>query len=84
MYKIRDDVDLKILEEFGFEYDNSEDNESPCYVKYLPDNKHAIFIFEDGSIHKGKFVIIYGFKEIELDTACIQDLIQADLVEGVK
>lgn len=80
MYKIRDDVDLKILEEFGFEYDNSEDNESPCYVKYLPDNKQALFVLENREIYQGEFVIIYGFKSVPILESNISDLQEAGLL----
>jgi hypothetical protein len=78
MLKIRDDVDLKELEKFEFEYE--EDGEK-YYCKYLPDNQHKLFIYEDDrKIRQGDFVLIFGYNEVELDERWIQDLIKADLV----
>ncbi len=78
MLKIRDDVDLKELEKFGFEYE--EDGEK-YWCKYLPDNQHKLFIYEnDRKIRQGDFVLIFGYNEVELDERWIQDLIKADLV----
>ena len=80
MLKIRDDVDLKELEKFGFEYE--EDGEKKYYCKYLPDNQHKLFIYEDDrKIRQGDFVLIFGYNEVELDESWIQDLIKADLVK---
>ena len=45
MLKIRDDVDLKELEKFGFEYEEEDGEKYWC--KYLPDNQHKLFIYED-------------------------------------
>lgn len=80
MLKIRDDVDLKELEKFEFEYEE-EDGEK-YYCKYLPDNQHKLFIYEDDrKIRQGDFVLIFGYNEVELDERWIQDLIKADLVK---
>lgn len=80
MLKIRDDVDLKELEKFEFEYEE-EDGEK-YYCKYLPDNQHKLFIYEDDrKIRQGDFVLIFGYNEVELDESWIQDLIKADLVK---
>jgi hypothetical protein len=76
--KIRDDFDLKELENFGFEYE--EDGEK-YWCKYLPDNQHKLFIYEDDrEIKQGRFTLIYGYCEVELEEKWIQDLIKADLV----
>ena len=40
MLKIKDDVDLKELEKFGFEYEEDEDEYYWC--KYLSDNEHIV------------------------------------------
>lgn len=80
MWKIRDDVDLKELEKFGFEYEEEDGEKYWC--KYLPDNQHKLFIYEDDrKIRQGDFVLIFGYNEVELDERWIQDLIKADLVE---
>ena len=79
MLKIRDDVDLKELEKFGFEYEEEDGEKYLC--KYLPDNQHKLFIYEDDrKIRQGDFVLIFGYNEVELDERWIQDLIKADLV----
>jgi len=83
MLKIKDDVDLKELEKFGFEFETDEDEEYWC--KYLSDYEHKLFIYEDDrKILQGKFQLIYGFKLVELQEKNIQDLIQAGLVENVE
>ena len=79
MSKIRDDVDLKELEKFGFKYEE-EDGEK-YWAKYLSDNQHKLFIYEDNRIIKqGKFVLIFGYDEVDLEEKWIQDLIKANLV----
>lgn len=79
MLKIRDDVDLKELEKFEFEYEE-EDGEK-YYCKYLPDNQHKLFIYEDDrKIRQGDFVLIFGYNEVELDERWIQDLVKEGLV----
>lgn len=79
MLKIRDDVDLKELENFGFEYE--EEDEEKYWCKYLPDNQHKLFIYEDErEIRQGKFTLLFGYDEVEVEDKWIQDLIQANLV----
>lgn len=85
MLKIKDNVDLKELEKFGFEEDRFGD-----YVKKLPVKEHFkfktsyanIMIDRTEKIGRIGFVIdnIYCL-DIELDT--LYDLIQAGLVEKV-
>ena len=83
MLKIKDGVDLKELEKFGFEYETDEDEEYWC--KYLSDNEHKLFIYEDDrKILQGKFQLIYGFAMVDLDEKWIQDIIQAGLVKKVE
>ena len=79
MLKIRDDVDLKELEKFGFEYEEEDGEKSWC--KYLSDNQHKLFIYEDNrEIKQGKFVLIFGYEEVKLEEKWIQDLIKEGLV----
>lgn len=83
MLKIKDEIPLKELEKFGFEYETDEDEEYWC--KYLSDNEHKLFIYEDDrKILQGKFQLIYGFAMVDLDEKWIQDIIQAGLVEKVE
>ena len=83
MLKIKDNVDLKELEKFGFEYEEDEDEYYWC--KYLSDNEHKLFIYEDDrEIIQGRFQLIFGFGRVELDKKWIDDLIKADLVEVVE
>lgn len=79
MYKIRTDIDLKELEKFGFEYEEEEGEKYWC--KYLSDNQHKLFIYEDDrEIKQGKFVLIFGYEEVKLEEKWIQDLIKEGLV----
>lgn len=79
MPKIRADIDLKQLEKFGFEYE--EEDEEKYWCKYLPDNQHKLFIYEDDrEIKQGRFTLIFGYDEVELEEKWIQDLIKANLV----
>lgn len=79
MLKIRDDVDLKELERFGFEYEEEDGEKYWC--KYLSDNQHKLFIYKDDrKIRQGKFVLIFGYEEVKLEEKWIQDLIKANLV----
>lgn len=72
MLKIRDDVDLKELEKFGFELNGNE-----WYLKQLEDID--IFI---KPISKVIIIACYEERDVEeIDT--IYDLIQAGLVEKV-
>ena len=79
MLKIKDNVDLKELEKYGFEH------HTMIYVKEIKRNSEflkeekVIYVEEEDreiSIHKGLFNV-----DEELDT--IYDLIKADLVEKV-
>lgn len=79
MLKIRDDVDLKELEKFEFE--REEDDGEKYWCKYLSDNQHKLFIYEnDREIKQGRFTLIFGYDEVELEEKWIQDLIKANLV----
>lgn len=79
MYKIRADIDLKELEKFGFEYEEEDGEKYWC--KYLSDNQHKLFIYEDNrKIKQGKFVLIFGYEEVKSEEKWIQDLIKEGLV----
>lgn len=79
MLKIRDDVDLKELEKFEFEYEEEDGEKYWC--KYLPDNQHKLFIYEDDrKIRQGDFVLIFGYEEVKLEEKWIQDLVKEGLV----
>jgi hypothetical protein len=79
MLKIKDDVDLKELEKFGFEYEEEDGEKYWC--KYLPDNQHKLFIYEDDrKIRQGDFVLIFGYEEVKLEEKWIQDLVKEGLV----
>lgn len=79
MYKIRADIDLKELEKFGFEYEEEDGDKYWC--KYLPDNQHKLFIYEDDrKIRQGDFVLIFGYEEVKLEEKWIQDLVKEGLV----
>lgn len=79
MSKIRDDIDLKELEKFGFEYE--EDDGEIYWCKYLSDNEHKLFIYEDDrEIKQGRFTLLFGYDEVKLEDKWIQDLIESGLV----
>ncbi len=81
--KIREDIDLKELEKFGFEYWDKEDAKV-AYFRFMPminrSIKILIEIYKDRTID---FQLPIGC-QIEKNKICIndyvQDLIQADLV----
>lgn len=75
MIKIKDDVDLKILEEFGFEYDKNDE-------RYFRKYDNGQLIIDENAIYDAyidsKSVLFDTFKE-----DLVEDLIKADLVEVV-
>lgn len=77
MLKIRDDVDLKELEKFGFK-EGLDDGCHEALIKDLGYNDY-IAIYEDGII----FVDVEDLMVSEEDFTPIKDLIQAGLVEKV-
>lgn len=83
MLKIKDNVDLKELEKFGFKYDE----EMKYYYKHCLGtfNKFLVSTIDDIDTCKGQ-IIFYNDSEFNatlyLDT--LYDLIKADLVEKVK
>ena len=82
MLKIKDDVDLKELEKFGFEYD--EDNDWYFYYGFTDTNdqseiRHYVYI-SNRIISTGFDVYVDPFQIHNK----IYDLIKADLVEKVE
>ena len=79
MLKIRDDVDLKELEKFGFELtDEGLNIEYYVYVKYIAPYISVRVNMENRRIYKDNDEFEVLLKEEEID-----DLIKADLVEKV-
>lgn len=91
MLKIKDNVDLKELEKFGFEYENEEERvgsfEEDDYDEYFyewyewynKDGKRNIKVQSD------KEIVLLNIQDYFNDEVldCIYDLIQAGLVEKV-
>ena len=75
MPKIKDDVDLKELEKFGFTYFNDKRS---CRYGCLDLQKNWLEIF----INNARVITMTSDKSI-LDLDVIYDLIKADLVEKV-
>ena len=82
MLKIKDDVDLKELEKFGFKHIDVCDDIWYTYYKKKIDNNTDIHIdYSDRKIETRS--VIYDYESYEwLDT--LYDLIKADLVEKVE
>lgn len=85
MYKIREDVDLNVLEKYGFEFDTS----SGFYERKM-DNKwwNIICVDKDREIFEmteeiGYWTTTFSDEEC-FDTKYIDDLIKADLVVKVE
>ena len=74
MLKIKDNVDVKELEKFGF---NCYSEEKQLYDKQLYDDIEEINIYKDKEI----CIALDGWETNRLDT--LYDLIKADLVEKV-
>ena len=83
MLKIKDDVDLKVLEKFGFKYDE----EMNCYYKRCQGtfNKFIVLIEDDIDSVYGQ-IVFYNDRAFNttlyLDT--LYELIQEGLVEKIK
>ena len=78
MLKIKDNVDLKELEKYGFKKVKKDETDFVSYVKYWQskyDNEYdCITIFDDRTLS-------FGIDGFEPDV--LYDLIKADLVEKV-
>ena len=76
MLKIRDEINLKELEKYGFEYQEEYvgENEEDLTKFYY---KSGLYIFVNGKKFDDD---AYGIRDIEV----IYDLIKADLVEKVE
>lgn len=82
MLKIKDNVDLKELEKYGFSKKVSE----KCYVYTFNDDKYDISLIIFGDTRK---IIIYGamyggYEDGKTVEPMLYDLIQAGLVEKVE
>ena len=77
MLKIKDDVDLKELEKYGFEKDTTG---TYCKDDRLADERVDIFVNNDRT-----FFIEWGWYTMynEEQERFLQDLIKADLVEKI-
>ena len=78
MLKIKDNVDLKELEKFGFEMIND------IYIKNIDDRKFFIKCFEDTRevlIENSEYKFGWRLENNQLDA--LYDLIKADLIEKV-
>lgn len=85
MIKIRDDVDLKELEKFGFKHENTKGIISERYC-YYDDCDQTIFVSVNDRIIAGEDISgSYCFGAI-VDNALdvIYDLFQADMIEKVE
>lgn len=84
MLKIKDSVDLKELEKFGFEY-VEEDDEAGKWHYWCPKNMTSMTIDVINELQPELVRIIddgtFGFCKDDLDI--IYDLINADIVEKV-
>jgi hypothetical protein len=85
MLKIKDNVDLKELEKFDFEY-REEDDEDSKWHYWCPKINSGISIDVVNELNPELVRIIddghFGFDKTDLDI--IYDLIKADLVEKVE
>jgi hypothetical protein len=92
MLKIKDNVDLKELEKFGFEYENEEE----CVGSFEDDDYEEYFYEwyewnnEDGKcnikVKSNNEIVLLNIDDYYNDDVldCIYDLIQAGLVEKVE
>lgn len=85
MLKIKDNIDLKVLEKYGFTID--KDTKMEYYFDFVPYNQNDNYNSSYVSINKyGKII---DAEEIQREHAnslidLIYDLIQADLIEKVE
>lgn len=81
MLKIKDDVDLKVLENFGFKYYHKQKNQYEHYALIENTSRfstklYAFIICEDRTIHKGTWTDVNDYSII------LFNLINAGLVEN--
>lgn len=83
MLKIKDSVDLKELEKFGFKYRGNY-NRGDCWER--EDNNPGDGIIIQGEWANYKISYLHPYKKIEYPPIqnYIQDLIKADMVEKVE
>lgn len=86
MLKIKDDVDLKELENFGFKHENTKGIILERYCYYDDNCDQTIFICVNDRIIIGEDISGSYFLGAIIDNALdvIYDLIKADMVEKVE
>ena len=86
MLKIKDNVDLKELEKFNFEYREDDDEEDGKWHYWCPKDNSSLSIDVINELNPKLIRVIddgsFGFSKEDLDI--IYDLIKADLVEKVE
>lgn len=86
MLRIKNDIDLKELEKFGFEYVEEDDDKDGKWHYWCPKNMTSMTIDVINELQPELVRIIddgtFGFCKDDLDI--IYDLIKADLIEKVK
>lgn len=79
MLKIKDNVDLKELEKFGFKKHQMEEAKIDYYKN---DGIYIVVILKDRTID---YEVPVGFPRLIIAMSClVEDLIKADLVEKVE
>ena len=85
MLKIKDNVDLKELEKFNFEYREDDDEEDGKWHYWCPKDNSNLSIDVINELNSKLIRVIddggFGFSKEDLNI--IYDLIKADLVEKV-
>lgn len=79
MLKIKDNVDLKELEKFGFEFKPNVYKEKECYVIYKQDRFGQYYVKLSINIHTRLIRVSASIEVINI----LYDLIEAGLVEKV-
>jgi hypothetical protein len=81
MLKIKDNVDLKELEKYGFKFHEEYYDENGNLKYYFAGQNLYIFEKENGEFDRSFDNTDYGFSMYDIDL--LYDLIKADLVEKV-
>lgn len=83
MLKIKDDVDLKELEKFGFENNYNNEYLLKSYKQDFSQDDYVTIKKEDRSIQISHYQDEYGATNIIRIDELLYDLIQAELVEKI-
>lgn len=86
MLKIKDNVDLKVLEKFGFRKEKHGDYCKSLVVKsQFASRTTTVSIMADNTTHIGRIgYVVNGPYCIDIELELLFDLIQAGLVEKVR